>query len=102
MISITSVYKFGSVIAAHLCLLTLFSPLTIVLFWISVLLILHYLKLRVKRAFQDGLIVYLPQKIQEGLMERSVFDLLCDFWFMPGDNNLLKVFIKPFFTKIKP
>lgn len=102
MFSPSEVYKFGSVIAAHLCLLTLFEPFTIILFWISIVMIYFYFKDRVKRLLQDGLIVYLPQKIQQGLMERSLFDLLCDIWFMPGTMNFLKVIMKPFFTSVKP
>lgn len=102
MISASSLYKFGSIIAAHLCLLTLFQPFTIVLFWISAFLIYSYFKARAKRLLRDGLIVYLPQKIQQGLMERSLFDVLCDIWFMPGTMNFLKVLTKPFFTSVRP
>ena len=102
MISSDQLYKFGGLITFHLFLLTLFDPLTIFLCWLSLLMIWGYCKLRVKRVLEGGLIVYLPEKLRKGLEERSIFDVLCDIWFMPVTTNILKAVTKPFFTSVRP
>jgi hypothetical protein len=32
---------------------------------------------------ENGLLSYLPEKLQKNLSERRLFDLLCDFWYLP-------------------
>jgi len=51
---------------------------------------------------QRGIIGYLPRTLQIHLLDRSIFDLLCDFWYIPKASQYLKAFIKPFVQNISP
>lgn len=44
------------------------------------------------------IITKFSKKTQETLLEKSVFDLLCDFWYFPGISRYIKPLIKPLFT----
>jgi len=43
-----------------------------------------------------------PQGIRDALMKRSIFDLLCDIWFMPKFSLYIRAFLKPFVANIDP
>jgi hypothetical protein len=88
-------------VLVHLFLLTLFQPITICLFWVSLLTIKTYLCRAIAKLIEKGLIVYLPSKTQHILRERSLFDLMCDFWFIQN-ASIVKVLLKPFFVQIQP
>lgn len=94
-------YKTAAYLAVHLFLLTLFQPLTILFFWLSALVVKAYLKRVFRKLIEKGLIVYLPEWTQRTLKDRSLFDLMCDFWFIQS-TSLAKVFFKPFFMHIQP
>lgn len=94
-------YRVGSYVAVHLFLLTLFQPLTIAMFWLSLVLLKTYLKRFISKLIEKGLIVYLPEHTQRTLRERSLFDLMCDLWFIQS-ASLVKVLLKPFFVSVQP
>lgn len=47
-----------------------------------------------------GLITYLP--FQEMLLRRSIFDVLCDFWYLPRIMKYLKMLVYPLFFDVDP
>lgn len=51
---------------------------------------------------ERGLISYLPKTLQAHLLDRSIFDLLCDLWYIPKTSIYLKALLKPFLTSISP
>jgi hypothetical protein len=51
---------------------------------------------------KEGLVGLLPNMIRDALMKRSIFDLLCDIWFMPKFSLYIKAFLKPFLLNIDP
>ncbi|KRX10285.1 hypothetical protein PPERSA_09669 [Pseudocohnilembus persalinus] len=42
------------------------------------------------------------QKWQNLLLERSLFDIIADIWYIPGISRYIKAFLKPFFYNIPP
>lgn len=38
------------------------------------------------------------KNIQDTLLEKSVFDMLCDFWYFPGISRYIKPLIMPLIT----
>lgn len=51
---------------------------------------------------RNGLIQYLPQSMKDLLLERSIFDVLCDLWFIPRISLVVKAVVWPFISKPKP
>ena len=96
-----SFYKFCIYTAFHLLLLTMFSPITIIMIWATVIALRSYVKAVYNSVIERGLLSFLPLVVQKELMDRSIFDLLCDLWF-PQQTSVLKVIIKPFFMPIQP
>lgn len=48
---------------------------------------------------RNGLLQYLPQSMKALLLERSIFDVLCDLWFFPRISLVAKAVVWPFFSK---
>jgi hypothetical protein len=51
---------------------------------------------------QKGLIHYMSADTQALLLHRSVFDVLCDLWFIPRLSIYFKALLMPLVVKIKP
>lgn len=49
-----------------------------------------------------GLISFLPEKIKRFLLERSLFDILMDVWYMPSDLDKLIELMIPFLYNYPP
>ena len=67
-----------------------------------ILAVLLLTKTRIDAVLERGLISFLPQKTKKNLLERSIFDVLCDAWFVPRLGLYIKAFAKPFIVKIQP
>ena len=80
-------------------LLGLYIILSIVLMLGSVYV---FAKIRLQAMMERGLITYLPKKTQRKLLERSLFDLLCDAWFIPRLGKVIKTIMRPFFVAVNP
>ncbi|KAM3129639.1 hypothetical protein pb186bvf_018250 [Paramecium bursaria] len=89
-------YAFELMLFTYLPIMT-FIPLCISYLSAELLLKHYYGILRAK-----GILTFLPQRLQRLLQNRSIFDLLCDLWFMPKLSQYLKAFTKPFFQPIDP
>jgi len=61
-----------------------------------------FLKVNFDEVKKKGLIFYIPPKYHELLLERSLFDIICDIWFIPKITIYLKALISPFILKIEP
>lgn len=59
-------------------------------------------KLRLEAAVERGLLTFTSKKMQKALLERSIFDFLCDLWFMPKIGLYLKAIFRPFIVAINP
>ena len=55
-----------------------------------------------KQIHEKGLINYFPPKLQNFLLNRSIFDVLCDLWFIPKVGLYLKAFFGPFYYESNP
>lgn len=48
---------------------------------------------------KKGLVNYLPEPLKVALLDRSIFDYLCDIWYVPKLSILLKAIFKPMVIK---
>jgi hypothetical protein len=64
------------------------------------LALLIYMKL--SKIKEYGLLNYLPRKIREFILKRSIFDLLMDIWYLPTITEYIKMLLKPIIYKIPP
>lgn len=60
------------------------------------------IKTCIKQIHEKGLINFLPLKLQNFLLNRSLFDVLCDLWFIPKIGLYLKAFFGPFYYDYTP
>lgn len=81
-------------------LLTLLPPLTVLLMHLMPipLLVLCYYRCRDLR--EQGLVTYMPDKVQDVLLHRSLLDLLMTVWDLPNLVEYLKRLIYPFFVRM--
>jgi len=74
--------------------------------WISILFFLLTLRQFVQMKWElirkKGLIHYMSPDMQALLLHRSIFDVLCDLWFIPRLSLYFKAFLMPMIIKIKP
>lgn len=49
-----------------------------------------------------GIFVHLPSSLQSALLNRSLFDILCDIWYMPTFSLYLKILFRPFIYQTQP
>jgi hypothetical protein len=82
--------------------LSLFSIYTLMSFAIMAGCLALFLKVNFDEIKKKGLIFYIPPKYHEVLLERSLFDIICDVWFIPKITIYLKALISPFILKIEP
>ena len=55
-----------------------------------------------KKIYTRGLITYLPISLQNALLNRSLYDIMMDIWFIPKISEILALFVKPFLFKMEP
>jgi len=82
--------------------LSLFSLYTLLSFGIIVISIAFIIKINITEIKKKGLIAYIPPKFHHVLLERSIFDIICDIWFIPKITIYIKALISPFIVKIDP
>jgi len=82
--------------------LSLFSIYTLLSFAIMSGCLALFLMVNFEEVKKKGLIFYIPPKYHEILLERSLFDIICDVWFIPKITIYLKALISPFILKIEP
>ena len=75
---------------------TLFCLFTLV---ICVFLIIF---LGVRKFLEKGFLAHCSPSLQNTLLNRSIFDVLCDLWFMPKIGLYIKAFLGPFYYKVNP
>jgi len=81
---------------------SIFSIYTLLSFALIVAGIYVYFQINLREIRKKGLITYLPAKHQKTLLQRSLFDVLCDMWFIPRLSSYAKAIATPFFIKIEP
>jgi len=91
----------GSFAAINL-IFSLFSIYTVVSFTIMMGTFLTFLHLIQKKISEKGLADWCSPTIQQILLHRSLFDIICDIWFIPDVLRYFRVFLLPFFVKIEP
>ena len=90
---------FLSFVIFTICLI----PYSILLsFLLFSLILCIYLKFEFSEIKKTGLFPYMPEHIKQILLTRSVFDILCDVWYIPSFSTYFKIFIRPFIYQIKP
>ena len=50
----------------------------------------------------NGIINYLPDTVRNFLIQRSIFDILMDIWYLPKFIDYLIMFFKPIIYKLSP
>ena len=88
-----------SFIIFTICLIP-YSILLSFLFFSLILCI--YMKFEFQEIKRTGLFPYMPENFKQILLTRSLFDILCDVWYIPSFSVYLKIFIRPFIYQIKP
>ena len=81
---------------------SLFSYYTLFSFSLAMVSIFLLIKTCIKQIHEKGLINFLPLKFQNFLLNRSLFDVLCDLWFIPKIGLYLKAFFGPFYYDYTP
>jgi hypothetical protein len=74
---------------------------TIIAFSVAIAFCYFYLRKVIERHTERGLIELLPEQMQNNLIHRSIFDLICDFWFFEA-FRFLKLLTKPLLEPIYP
>jgi len=82
--------------------LSLFSLYTLLSFGIIVVTLAILIKINLAEIKKKGLIAYIPPKFHTVLLERSIFDIICDIWFVPKITLYIKALVSPFIVKIDP
>lgn len=83
-------------------LFTLFCLYTLISVAVFLAAATLFIKLRVDALLDRGIMSLFSKKTQKVLLERSIFDFLCDTWFMPKISLYLKAILRPFFVAIEP
>ncbi|CAD8200831.1 unnamed protein product [Paramecium pentaurelia] len=85
-----------------LLLLSQLPPFACVCLIISYLTGKKFFEIYFHKHLKEGIMEMFPQGIRDALMKRSIFDLLCDIWFMPKFSLYIRAFLKPFVANIDP
>lgn len=88
--------------AFGLAIMSMLSPTTNALFLISFAGLGLFLKLKLNQIKEKGLINCLPGALKSILVERSIFDVLCDIWFIPTITFYVKKMIEPIIYEMTP
>ena len=88
-----------SFIIFTICLIPYQILLSFLLFFV---ILCFYLKFELKEIQRTGLFPYIPENIRQILLTRSLFDILCDIWYIPSFSLYLKIFLRPFVYQIRP
>lgn len=92
-----------SIILSFLLLLhSLLSYYTLACLFSLVLFIFLIIFLTVRKFLEKGFLAYCSQSLQNTLLNRSIFDVLCDLWFMPKIGLYIKAFFGPFYYQVNP
>ena len=81
-------------------LLTLLPPLTVLLMHLMPIPLLVLCYHRWKELREQGLVTFMPDKVQEVLLHSSLLDLLMAVWDLPNLVEYLKRLIYPFFVRM--
>ena len=85
-----------------LAFMSLFSATTNTLLLIAFGGLGLFLKLKIEAIKEVGLINCLPKALRSILIERSIFDVLCDIWFIPTISFYIKKLLEPFLYEMTP
>ncbi|CAG9317285.1 unnamed protein product [Blepharisma stoltei] len=83
-----------------LLVISLFGLLSAILMHLLPLLGICFVCKKISHIHTIGIVNYLSNPIQELLLHRSIFDILCEIWFVPKITLYLKRFALPFFIKM--
>ena len=61
-----------------------------------------YIKDKIDYIYKYGLISVLPKNVKDLLLKRSLFDVLCDLWYLRSLMTYSKVITRPFVVNIEP
>ena len=81
---------------------SLFSYYTLFSFSLAIASIFLLIKNCITQIHEKGLINFLPKRLQNFMLNRSIFDVLCDLWFIPKMGLYLKAFFGPFYYEYTP
>ena len=79
----------------------LFDPVVFFLGALGAFSAYRYLRMIFIRYSERGLIDLLPPALHNTLLNRSIFDMLCDFWFFDC-VRFIKLLCRPFFQPVEP
>lgn len=94
--------KLTAISAFLYIIFSLFHYSVVAAFLAMVGCMLLYLYRRFQSARREGIINKLSPKLQKLLLERSIFDVLCDLWYFSVIAKYLKVILAPFILKSDP
>ena len=85
-----------------LFLVTIFSIYTLISFLLIYLGFRMIILQKLKHIEDKGLLEYFSESTKKTLLERSIFDILCDVWFIPNVSLWVKMFVRPFMNEMRP
>jgi len=89
-------------LAAIIFVFSLFSASTVFSFSLLVTTFLCFVGLSFYELWKKGFVYCLSPQLQNVLLQRSLFDIICDIWFIPDIVLYFRVLFLPFFAKIEP
>jgi len=85
-----------------LMIYNLFNANITILFLSIFFTLKYYIKLRLDVLMAKLLPKILPNSVKNAFEKRSIFDIMCDIWFLPKFSIYIKAFLKPLFLHITP
>ncbi|KAL4487183.1 hypothetical protein ABPG72_017902 [Tetrahymena utriculariae] len=95
-------FKYTAALSLIIFLFLQFNSTTIITLALIFASLVQLLRIQYFKLQERGFISLLPRTIQVHLLDRSIFDLLCDIWYIPKISLYIKAFIKPFVQNISP
>ncbi|KAL4438621.1 hypothetical protein ABPG74_015519 [Tetrahymena malaccensis] len=95
-------FKYTAVLSLIIFLFLQFNWTTIVTLALIFASLVQLLRIQYFKLQERGFISLLPRTLQVHLLDRSIFDLLCDIWYIPKISLYIKAFFKPFVQNISP
>ncbi|EAR99783.2 transmembrane protein, putative (macronuclear) [Tetrahymena thermophila SB210] len=95
-------FKYTAALSLIIFLFLQFNWTTIVTLTLILASLVQLLRIQYFKLQERGFISLLPRTLQVHLLDRSIFDLLCDIWYIPKISLYIKAFLKPFVQNISP
>jgi len=75
---------------------------TLLLLSFSAFFFYMFMKQKISKIRKNGILSHFSQSTQNLLLNRSIFDILCDLWYFPVITKYFRAIFGPFIRNIEP